>query len=140
MRSKGKNKFFDEKGVFGSVCRHDFLKSFISIKHGERISYSVYEIQKLKEEVEPNVQIISMTKCPEELKKDPGQLSFCTRKAAHCWVFESSGEQKAHDESCVFRSHYYSRECYRAFHYSKGGKSKEKALCAMQERRAKNFK
>ncbi|XP_078353471.1 uncharacterized protein LOC144638149 isoform X2 [Oculina patagonica] len=60
LRSKGKNKLFDEKVVFGSVCRHDFPKSFISIKHGERISYSVYEIQKLKEELKPKGQIIVM--------------------------------------------------------------------------------
>lgn len=43
LRSKGKNKLFYEKGVFGRVCRHDFPKGFLNIKHGERISYSVYE-------------------------------------------------------------------------------------------------
>ncbi|XP_028414296.1 uncharacterized protein LOC114537451 [Dendronephthya gigantea] len=48
IRSKGKNKLFDEKGVFGRVCRHDFPKSLLSIKHGERISYAVYELEKLK--------------------------------------------------------------------------------------------
>ena len=36
LRSKGKNKLFDEKGVFGRVCRHDFPKGFHNIKHGER--------------------------------------------------------------------------------------------------------
>ena len=36
LRSKGKNQLFDEKGVFGRVCRHDFPKSLLSVKHGER--------------------------------------------------------------------------------------------------------
>ena len=36
LRSKGKNKLFDEKGVFGRVCRHEYPKGFLSIKHGER--------------------------------------------------------------------------------------------------------
>jgi len=36
LRSKGRNKVFDEKGVFGRVCRHDFPKGFINLKHGER--------------------------------------------------------------------------------------------------------
>lgn len=35
IRSKGKNKPFDEKGVFGRVCRHNFPKGFISIKYDE---------------------------------------------------------------------------------------------------------
>ncbi|XP_028403401.1 uncharacterized protein LOC114526098 [Dendronephthya gigantea] len=47
LRSKGKNKLFDEKGVFGRVCRHEYPKGFISIKHGERISYSVYEVERM---------------------------------------------------------------------------------------------
>ena len=40
LRSKGKNKLFDKKEVFGRVCRHDFPKSLLSIKHGERYIYS----------------------------------------------------------------------------------------------------
>lgn len=36
IRSKGRNKLFDEKGVFGCVCRHDYPKGFMNIKHGER--------------------------------------------------------------------------------------------------------
>ncbi|XP_028411851.1 uncharacterized protein LOC114534588 [Dendronephthya gigantea] len=47
LRSKGRNKLYDEKGVFGRVCRHDFPKGFLNIKHGERIAYSVYELQRL---------------------------------------------------------------------------------------------
>ncbi|XP_046862562.1 uncharacterized protein LOC124456069 [Xenia sp. Carnegie-2017] len=36
IRSKGRNKLFDEKGVFGGVCRHDYPKGFMNIKHGKR--------------------------------------------------------------------------------------------------------
>jgi hypothetical protein len=36
MRSKGKNKLYDEKGVFGRVCRHNYPKGFLDIKRGER--------------------------------------------------------------------------------------------------------
>ena len=35
IRSKGKNKLYDEKGVFGHVCRHDVPQAFLDIKHGE---------------------------------------------------------------------------------------------------------
>lgn len=42
LRSKGKNRFFDEKGVFGRVCRYDFLKSLLSIKYGERWDVKLY--------------------------------------------------------------------------------------------------
>ena len=38
LRSKGRNKLFDEKGVFGRVCKHEYPKGFISIKHGERLN------------------------------------------------------------------------------------------------------
>ncbi|XP_028417977.1 uncharacterized protein LOC114542684 isoform X2 [Dendronephthya gigantea] len=54
LRSKGRNQLFDEKGVFARVCRHDFPKSLMSIKHGERISYSVYELEKLKASISSN--------------------------------------------------------------------------------------
>ena len=33
---KEKKKMLDEKGVFGRVYRHDYLKGFHSIKFGER--------------------------------------------------------------------------------------------------------
>ena len=36
FRSKGKNQLFDERGVFGRVCRHDFPKSLLNIQHCER--------------------------------------------------------------------------------------------------------
>lgn len=36
LRSKERNRLFEEKGVFGRVCRHDFPKSLLNIKHGER--------------------------------------------------------------------------------------------------------
>lgn len=37
LRSKGKNKLFDEKGVFGRVCRHDYPKGFLNLKYGESL-------------------------------------------------------------------------------------------------------
>ncbi|KAK3716896.1 hypothetical protein QZH41_017010 [Actinostola sp. cb2023] len=60
LRSKGKNKLLDEKGIFGRVCRHDFPKGFLSIKHGERIAYSVYEMQRIKESLLPNIKLVVM--------------------------------------------------------------------------------
>ena len=40
IQSKGKNKLYDEKGLFGRVCRHDVPQGFLDIKHGERY-YSI---------------------------------------------------------------------------------------------------
>ncbi|XP_028412906.1 uncharacterized protein LOC114535788 [Dendronephthya gigantea] len=62
LRSKGKNDLFDEKGVFGRVCRHDFPKGFLNIKHGERISYSVYELESLKSQMQSskNLKVVLM--------------------------------------------------------------------------------
>ena len=37
IHSKGKNKLYDEKAVFGCVCRHEFPLCFLDIKHGERL-------------------------------------------------------------------------------------------------------
>ena len=31
-----RNKLFDIKAVFGSVCRHEFPQKFFNLKHGER--------------------------------------------------------------------------------------------------------
>ncbi|KAK3743478.1 hypothetical protein QZH41_013095 [Actinostola sp. cb2023] len=39
LRSKGKNRIFEEKGVFGRVCRHDYPKGFLNLKYGERLVY-----------------------------------------------------------------------------------------------------
>ncbi|XP_052096717.1 uncharacterized protein LOC127731911 [Mytilus californianus] len=50
LRSKNKNKKLSETAVFGSTCRHEFPKYFFSLKHGERLGYSVYLLRKLLEE------------------------------------------------------------------------------------------
>lgn len=42
LRSKGKNWLFDEKGVFGRACRHDFPKSLLNIKQCERWEVKPY--------------------------------------------------------------------------------------------------
>ena len=31
-----RNKLFDIKAVFGSVCHHEFPQKFFNLKHGER--------------------------------------------------------------------------------------------------------
>eukprot|EP00112_Aurelia_sp_Birch-Aquarium-sp1_P024844 Seg801.5 transcript_id=Seg801.5/GoldUCD/mRNA.D3Y31 product="hypothetical protein" protein_id=Seg801.5/GoldUCD/D3Y31 len=49
INSKGRNKKYDEKAVFGRICRHGFPKGFISLKHGERIAYAVYELKRMIE-------------------------------------------------------------------------------------------
>ncbi|XP_028416218.1 uncharacterized protein LOC114540132 [Dendronephthya gigantea] len=45
LRSKGRNKLFDEKGVFGRVCRHEYPKGFINMKHGERHSIAAQDAE-----------------------------------------------------------------------------------------------
>ncbi|KAK3731623.1 hypothetical protein QZH41_015887, partial [Actinostola sp. cb2023] len=61
LRSKGKNRIFEEKGVFGRVCRHDYPKGFLNLKYGERISYSVYELGQLKNEIKgKNLSLVIM--------------------------------------------------------------------------------
>ncbi|XP_028416463.1 uncharacterized protein LOC114540544 [Dendronephthya gigantea] len=57
LRSKGRNKLYDVKGVFGRVCRHDYPKAFMDIKHGERIAYSVFSIQHLLDNSNENCTI-----------------------------------------------------------------------------------
>ena len=37
IRSKQKNKKLDEKGVFGSVCRHEIPLLFLNLPEGERL-------------------------------------------------------------------------------------------------------
>eukprot|EP00795_Rhopilema_esculentum_P007287 gene7287-12983_t len=49
IRSKGKNAKYDEKAVLGRICRHGHPKGFISLKHGERIAYAVYELKRMVE-------------------------------------------------------------------------------------------
>lgn len=50
VRSKNKNKKLSETAVFGSTCRHEYPKYFFSLRHGERLGYSVYLLKKLIEE------------------------------------------------------------------------------------------
>eukprot|EP00794_Sanderia_malayensis_P000768 gene768-60_t len=46
-----RNRFFDIKAVFGSVCRHEFPLKFLNLKHGERIAYPVMLIKEHLEEI-----------------------------------------------------------------------------------------
>ncbi|KAL3859476.1 hypothetical protein ACJMK2_009696 [Sinanodonta woodiana] len=47
LRSKVKNKKLDVTAVFGSTCRHEFPYLFFNLKHGERIGYSVFLLEKI---------------------------------------------------------------------------------------------
>eukprot|EP00112_Aurelia_sp_Birch-Aquarium-sp1_P007292 Seg1794.4 transcript_id=Seg1794.4/GoldUCD/mRNA.D3Y31 product="hypothetical protein" protein_id=Seg1794.4/GoldUCD/D3Y31 len=57
LRSKGRNKLFEEKGVFGRVCRHDYPRGFFSVLHGERIGYAVYAMEELLRKYKDNQNI-----------------------------------------------------------------------------------
>eukprot|EP00794_Sanderia_malayensis_P006783 gene6783-7548_t len=54
-----RNKLFDIKAVFGSVCRHEFPNKFMNLKHGERIAYPVLLIKEKLEECaeKPRLQL-----------------------------------------------------------------------------------
>lgn len=49
IHCKGKNNLFDEKAVFGCVCRHEYPLRFLDIKHGERFGYIIYLLEQLLE-------------------------------------------------------------------------------------------
>ncbi len=38
IRSRARNSKLDIRGVFGSVCRHEFPILFMDMKHGERLA------------------------------------------------------------------------------------------------------
>ncbi|XP_065891624.1 uncharacterized protein [Dysidea avara] len=50
LRTKFRYSALDETGVIGIACRHEHPYSFYSLRHGERISYIVYALEKLKEQ------------------------------------------------------------------------------------------
>eukprot|EP00794_Sanderia_malayensis_P002560 gene2560-2957_t len=54
-----RNKLFDIKAVFGSVCCHEFPLKFINLKHGERIAYPVMLIKEQLEGIlmKPDLQL-----------------------------------------------------------------------------------
>eukprot|EP00794_Sanderia_malayensis_P000995 gene995-310_t len=54
-----RNKLFDIKAVFGSVCRHEFPLKFLNLKHGERIAYPVMLIKEQLEGIlmKPDLQL-----------------------------------------------------------------------------------
>lgn len=57
LRSKHKNKKLSETAVFGCACRHEIPKMFFSLRHGERLGYSVFLLTKLVEEHGENAKI-----------------------------------------------------------------------------------
>ncbi|XP_027035703.1 uncharacterized protein LOC113664303, partial [Pocillopora damicornis] len=104
IRSKGKNKLFDEKGVFGRVCRHDFPKGFHSIKHGERIGYPLYEVKRFLDENNKSLKFVMlydiacilsshMKKNAQELLFNPTQLTLGI-PIFHCYGHKASCQIK----------------------------------------------
>ncbi|CAI8020679.1 hypothetical protein GBAR_LOCUS12350 [Geodia barretti] len=49
LRSNSRYSRLDETGVMGAACRHEYPICFLSLQHGERISYSVLLLEKLRE-------------------------------------------------------------------------------------------
>lgn len=47
MRSSTRYQALDETALFGASCHHEFPSLFCNLKHGERLSYAVYLIDKL---------------------------------------------------------------------------------------------
>ena len=43
VRSRARNLRLDVRGVFGSVCRHEYPVFFIDMKHGERLMFTFLE-------------------------------------------------------------------------------------------------
>ncbi|CAG2250597.1 unnamed protein product [Mytilus edulis] len=64
LRSKIKNKKLSETAVFGSIRCHEFPQLFCSLKHGERLGYSVFLIDKLLEKYESkNIHVMYDIAC-----------------------------------------------------------------------------
>ncbi|XP_065893420.1 uncharacterized protein [Dysidea avara] len=49
LRYQNRYSALKETAVMGVVCRHEFPKCFLNLHHGERISYCVYLLEKLKD-------------------------------------------------------------------------------------------
>ncbi|XP_053401436.1 uncharacterized protein LOC123527517 [Mercenaria mercenaria] len=69
IRAKNKNKKLSETAVFGSACRHEYPKYFFSLKHGERLCYSIFLLQKLMEECGSDDKICIMYDIACSLKR-----------------------------------------------------------------------
>jgi hypothetical protein len=61
LRSANRYKALDETAVFGYCCRHEFPHKFISLKHGERLAYAVWVLNRIlsdKEQLKENNSIV----------------------------------------------------------------------------------
>ncbi|XP_014669631.1 PREDICTED: uncharacterized protein LOC106810710 [Priapulus caudatus] len=64
LRSKSRHEKLDITGVFGAVCRHDMPKSFLNLRHGERLAYPEFLCQWLLQGVKvPRVVILYDIAC-----------------------------------------------------------------------------
>ncbi|XP_059157024.1 uncharacterized protein LOC131941662 [Physella acuta] len=91
LRSKSKNVKLSDKGIFGSVCRHEIPNKFASLKHGERLAYPVYFLEKLVDNFQGSKLIISYDiacKLNKHLQKNnPALLKKCQMMVPifHCY-------------------------------------------------------
>ncbi|CAG2250603.1 unnamed protein product [Mytilus edulis] len=93
LRSKIKNKKLSETAVFGSICRHEFPQLFCSLKHGERLGYSVFLIDKLLEKYESkNIHVMYDIACilDKHLK-----VLFNPRKTLGIGLTDGEGMERA---------------------------------------------
>ncbi|XP_066934117.1 uncharacterized protein [Clytia hemisphaerica] len=58
LRSKRKTNKLSVTGIFGASCRHEFPKVFLNMRHGERLGYAVFILDRfLKETVDRNLDV-----------------------------------------------------------------------------------
>ncbi|XP_066935364.1 uncharacterized protein [Clytia hemisphaerica] len=58
LRSKRKTNKLSVTGIFGASCRHEFPKIFLNMKHGERLGYAVFILDRLlKEHIDKRVNV-----------------------------------------------------------------------------------
>lgn len=60
LRSSRRYHALDETALFGCACRHEFPRLFISLKHGERLSYVVWLLEELTQHVPAMTNIYVM--------------------------------------------------------------------------------
>uniref|UniRef100_A0A7M5X4I7 CxC2-like cysteine cluster KDZ transposase-associated domain-containing protein n=2 Tax=Clytia hemisphaerica TaxID=252671 RepID=A0A7M5X4I7_9CNID len=58
LRSKRKTNKLSVTGIFGASCRHEFPKVFLNMRHGERLGYAVFILDRfLRETVDRNLDV-----------------------------------------------------------------------------------
>ncbi|XP_025112708.1 uncharacterized protein LOC112575228 isoform X1 [Pomacea canaliculata] len=86
-RSKSRTEKLDETAVFGCACsRHEFPHRFFSLKHGERLGYAVYLMEKLLQEHPHKISIMYDIACvlSAHLKKTNREERAASRVQFSC--------------------------------------------------------